>query len=458
MRRPRSRSTAAWILGIVLPLVILPAGSVSSCKKATPKAGAKSAAQASVKRKGPAEDDFREARGYIFEGNFTGAAEAMRRLNARNDVPEKYQDWVLIFGGMTELLVDREKESRPLFAQLAERHAAQRTEGKLSPFFYDLGIVMSSDGAVPGRGATRYDKTNHEAIALLLFGLKNESLGALEDGVTFYRQFSTATAMGPELWLGFNPELKKLRQMAMDVCEYEEAVDSATKSKAASASEETVEKAMTEAKAVRAKIKWQGKLMAALDPQVGAKKAAMAAQDDADAEAFPLAKAKWTELCAKYEFGEARRAIFEAKLKTTKRMKEQELMASQAAYLDQFKFFLLLEARDEGYAKPVTLKNGDKADGIAKMDDSFLYLRMKTGQKQVPWSAVSAESIYAFAKSLVTADEDEAKASVRKWNLGNFAAFIGKTDEARTLLTAAAKLNSQYEPEVEGLLALSAKP
>ena len=457
MSFPSLRSHAAWILGVVLPCLIFSAVSVSSCKKAAPKAGAKRVSQ--VKRKGPPEDDFRDARGFVFEGNYADAAEAMRRLNARNDVPEALQDWVLIYGGMAELLVDQEKEARPLFVQLAERHAASRTVGKLSPFFYDLGIVMSGDAVVPGRGASRYDRTNHEAIALFLFGLKNESLGALDDAVTYYRQFATAGAMGPELWIGFNPELKKLRQMATDICEYEELVDSATKSKASAASEETIEKAVSEAKAVRARIKWQGKLMAVLDPQLGEKKAVMAAQDDADAEAFPAAKAKWTELCAKYEFGEARRAIFEARLKTTKRQKEQDLMASQAAYLDQFKFFLLLEMRDEGFAKAVALKSGETVEGgIAKMDDSFMYLRTKSGEKQVPWSAVSAESIYAMAKSLVTADEDAAKASVRKWNLGNFAAFIGKTDEARALLTAAAKMNSQYEPEVEGLLALSAKP
>ncbi len=458
MRLPKPRSTTAWMLGVVLPFAVLSAFCFSSCKKPAVKTGAKPPAQAALKRKGPAEDDFRDARGYIFEGDFTAAAEAMRRLNARNDVPEKYQDWVLIYGGMAELLVDREKESRPIFAQLAERHATRRTEGKLSPFFYDLGIVMSSEGTVPGRGASRYDKTNHEAIALFLFGLKNESLGALEDAITFYRQFATAVAMGPEMWIGFNPELKKLRQMATDICEYEELVDSVTKSKTTAASDEAFEKAVKEAKDARARIKWQGKLMAALDPQLGEKKAVMAAQDDADAEIFPAAKAKFTELCAKYEFGEARRAIFEAKLKTSRRQKEQELMSSQAAYLDQFKFFLLLEARDDGYAKPVTLKNGETAEGIAKMDDSFMYLRMKSAQKQVPWSAVSGESIYAFAQSLVTSDEDSAKASVRKWNLGNFAAFIGKTDEARALLTEAAKLNEQYAPEVEGLLALSAKP
>jgi hypothetical protein len=445
-----------WILCVALPLAMLSAVLFSSCKKAERKPGSKPVAK--VQSKGPPEADFREARTNILVGNFQEAAETMRSLNARNDVPEALQDWVLIFGGMAELLLDREKEALPIFAELAERHAASRTVGKLSPFLYDLGIVMSGDAPVPGRGASRYDRTNHEAIALFLFGLKNESLGALDDAITFYRQFATASAMGPELWLGFNPELKKLRQIATDLCEYEESVDTATKTRASAASEEAIQKAVEEAKEVRARIKWQGKLVAMLDPQLGERKAVMAAQDDADAEAFPLAKAKWSELCAKFEFGEARRAIFEAKLKTTKRMKEQELMASHAAYLDQFKFFLLLEMRETGFAKPVTLKDGGTAEGVTKMDDSFLYLRTKAGEKQVPWSAVSGESYFEMAKSLVAEDEEAAKASVRKWNLGNFAVLIGKTNEARTLLTDAAKLNNQYESEIEGLLAFSAKP
>ncbi len=453
----RKRATTAWISGLFFSLTIFPAVLFSSCKKAPRKPAAKPVAP--LQKQGPADADFREARADILVGNYADAAARMRRLNARNDVPAALQDWVMIFGGMAELLEGREKEARPLFAQLAERWAASRTQGKLAPFLYDLGIVMSGDATVPGRGASRYDRGNHEAIALYLFALKNENLGALDDAITFYRQFATATALGPELWVGFNPELKRLRQIATDICEYEELVDTATKSRASAASEETIEKAVNEAKSVRARIKHNGKLMASLDPQLVEKKAVMAAQDDADAEAFPLAKAKWMELCAKYEFGDARRAIFEAKLTTTRRKKEQELMASQAAYLDQFKFFLLLEMRDEGYAKPVTLKNGEAVErGIAKLDDSFVYLRTNAGEKQAPWSALAAESYFAMAKSLVTADEDAAKASVRKWNLGNFAAFIGKADEARALLSEAAKLNPEYEPEVEGLLGLWAKP
>ncbi len=393
------------------------------------------------------------------DGDLAGGAEAMKRLNARNDIPAALQDWVLIYGGMAELLVGREKEARNIFGQLAERNAAARTTGKLSPFLYDLGIAMSGEGPVPSHVASRYDRGDHEAIALYLFGLKDESLSAPEDAITFYRQFSTASARGPDLWIGFNTELKKMRQTAIDICEYEELVDAATKSRTAAASDGAVEKAVDEARAVRQRIKRGGQLIAALDAQLGSKTEVMAAQDDADAEAFPAAKAKWKELASKFEFGEARRAIFEAKLTTPKRKKEQELMASQAGYLDQFKFFLLLELRNDGYPKPVTLRNGDAVEGgISKLDDSFVYLRTGSGEKSVPWRELSPESVYAMAKSLVTSDEETTKASIRKWNLGNFAAFIGKTDEARTLLTEAAKMNEQYAPEVEGLLALSAKP
>ena len=410
-------------------------------------------------KQGPPAEDFSAARGLIMEGNFAEAAERMRALNARKDVPSALQDWVLIFGGLAELLVDREPDARPLFARLSERNAGAKETGKLAPFLYDLGQAMSNDQPVPEKVASRYDRGNHEALALYLFALKDESFGALEDAVAFYRQFATAQAMGPDLWTGFNTQLRKLRDRATDICEYEELVDAATRSRALATDQGAIERAVDAARKVRQRIKQEGKLMASLDAQLGDKSKAMAAQDDADAEAYPAAKAKWDELVAKYEFSEARRAIFEAKLKTDKRVKEQERLASKAGYLEQFKFYLVLEARNDGYAKPVTLTSGATVErGIAKLDDTRMYLRDKGGEKAVLWSEVAPESIFEMAKSLVTPDEDVNKAAFRKWHLGNFAAFIGKTDEAKTLMNEAAKANPQYEPEIAGMLEPVSKP
>ena len=112
------------MFGVVLPFALIPAVLLCSCKKTTQKLGRKPTARAY--RQGPPQDDFREARGQMMDGQLMEAAEGMRRLNARNDIPAALQDWVLIYGGMAELLVGREAESRPLFAQLAERSAAAR--------------------------------------------------------------------------------------------------------------------------------------------------------------------------------------------------------------------------------------------------------------------------------------------------------------------------------------------
>ena len=458
MRLPSQRSANQWALAVAIAAAIFQALLFPACKKAAPGAVVKKPVTRAAD-KGPPSEVFSAARTLIVNGNFAEAAEKMRGLNARKDVPAGLQDWVLVFGGLAELLVDREPDARPLFAQLAERNAGAKESGKLAPFLFDLGKAMSGDQPVPDKAVSRYDRGNHEALALYLFALKDESFGALDDAITFYRQFATASAMGPDLWTGFNSQLKKLRDRATDICEYEELVDAATKSRAAAADPGVVERAVDAAKKVRQRIRQEGKLMASLDAQLGDKSKVMAEQDDADAEVFPAAKAKWAELAAKYEFGEAQRAIFEAKLKTDKRIKEQTVLASRAGYLDKFKFYLVLEARNDGYAKPVTLKNGATVErGIARLDDTFIFLREKGGEKQVRWSEIAPESIYAMAKSLVTPDEDAAKASFRKWHLGNFAAFIGKTDEARALLEEAVKANAQYEPEVAGILESASAP
>ena len=457
-RSPRQRPIQRLAFAAATATAIFSALFFSSCDKAAPKTVVKKPV-VRPEDKGPPSEVFSAARTLILDGNFEEAAAKMRSLNARKDVPAGIQDWVLIFGGMAELLVDHEADARPLFAKLAERNEAARETGKLTPFLYDLGQAMSGEKAVPDRAASRYDRANHEALALYLFALKDESLGSLDDAITFYRQFATAQAMGPDLWMGFNSQLKKLRDRATDICEYEELVDAATKSRAAAAESGAVERAVDAAKKVRQRIKQQGNLMTSLDAQLGDKSKVMAEQDDADKEIFPAAKAKWAEFAAKYEFGEAQRAIFEAKLKTDKRIKEQTALASWAGYLDKFKFYLVLEARNDGYAKPVRLKDGATVEGgIARLDDGLIYLRENGGEKPVPWSAVAPESIFAMAKSLVTPGENASQASFRKWHLGNFAAFIGKADEARALLMEAAKENAQYEPDVAVILEAKATP
>ena len=442
---PRTRA-ARWLTALALAF--------AACEKPAPQTGGKAA-----EKDLPPDRLFTEARTKLDTGKYAEAAELLRKANAGRGGAASLQDWMLFYGGFAELLNDREADARALFATLAERTNSDKEAGQLAKFFSDVGTHMSSEKPVPTRVVSTYDRSSYEVLAIYLYALKNESLGALDDAMTFYRQFTTAPANGPEPWMGFNNQLRKFRQQAINLCEYEEYVDAATRARKASADPDVVEEAALAAQNAREKVKQGGKLLASLDERLGGKTKAMAGDDEADAKALPPAKEKYDALVAKYEFAEARGAIFEPKVKSVKRRKEQEALEARAGYLEKFKFYLILEIGPTGYPKPVTLTNGTTVPGgIARFEDTEIQLKDAAGLKSVPWSDVSRESIYAIAKSLVSPTEDADKAAFRKWHLGNFAAFIGKKDEARAFMEDAAKTNPTYAPEIPQLLGEAPKP
>ena len=454
---PHLPSTSAfkrWLPALAIAAGLFPAFAFTACKKPVPKA-------ATISRDAELPPDrlFTDARTKLDSGKYAEAAEMLRKANAGRGGAASLQDWMLFYGGFAELLNDREAEARPMFATLAERTAPEKEAGQLARFFSNAGASLGADGPVPTKVVSIYDRSSYEVLALYLFALKNESLDAMDDAMTFYRQFATAPANGPEPWNGFNNQLKKFRAHASNLCEYEEYVEAATRARKASADPEVAEEAVLAATEVRARIKQESKLIASLDDRLKGKTKVMAVDEGADAKAFPPAKEKYNEAMAKFEFAEARGAIFEPKLKSVKLRREQEALESRAAYLEKFKFYLILEVGTTGYAKPVTLKSGATVpNGIAKFEDTTVELREASGAKAVPWGDVAPESIYAIAKSLVSPTEEPDKAAFRKWHLGNFAAYIGRMDEARTLLNEAAAANPQYAPEIPLLLGEPAKP
>jgi hypothetical protein len=110
----------------------------------------------------------------------------------------------------------------------------------------------------------------------------------------------------------------------------------------------------------------------------------------------------------------------------------------------------VLEITAGGYPGSIKLKDGTTiSGGVERLDDT--HFDFKNGKK-VTWTEVAPESIYEMAKSLISASEEPDKAAFRKWHLGNYAALIGKTEEARALMTEASKITASYAPEIEGLL------
>jgi len=438
-------------LSILIPLSIASALSLGACDKPAKKrgaAGAKEAAGGAKRSKLPPETQFSEARLKIGSGDFDGAAEILRSLDLPGRAPAALQDWITLWLGMTELLAGREEASRPVFAALAERTASE--SGKLAAFLNDLGTRLSGEEPISSTITSNYTRSNYEAIAYYLYALKNEQLGAFNEALTFYRQFTTTRAEGAEPWLGFYAQMQKLRLDALNFCEYEEAVETATRARKSQDAQAFANQALEAAKVVRKRINKQSKLLASLDETLGVKSKMTEEEGAADAEAMPAAKEKWAALIAQGDFAGARQVILDPRLKSQNAIKEQDRLAARTGYLEQFKFYLVLEVTAGGYPGPIKLKDGTtNASGVARLDDT--QFEFKDGKKAA-WAGTDPESIYEMAKSMISPTEEPDKAAFRKWHLGNYALLIGKKDEARALMEEAAKITASYAPEIEGLL------
>ncbi len=409
------------------------------------------------------EGQFREARLDLMGGKAAEAAARLRKLDAKTDIPQPLHNWITLYAGLAELEAGREAEARPLFAKLVQRGPFTQDGGaasqRLADFFVDVGRRMSATGTVSERVSSNYDRMSHEAIALYLYALKNENVGDFEEALALHRHFTTSDIREKEPWPGFETHFRHSRKTSMDLVEYEDFIDSTKRALHGANRPNTPEeakKAASEAQEIRSRIKRDGKLLTSLDAKLKkfsgevAERVEMYAESaDADAKALPEAKKKWEKLGSEFQFVEAKQAILEPRLTTEKALAEQESLAARMSYLENFKFYLIQELRATGYSQPVTLRDGTTfSGGITSLDDNTVNLKDGDKVKPVPWAEVAPESILSMAKSLVTTEEPEDAQGFRKWHLGSFAGFIGKTAEARMLLTEAAKLNPSYEPDL----------
>jgi tetratricopeptide (TPR) repeat protein len=416
----------------------------------------------------PPEEEFREARLEIMDGKNAQAAARLKKLEARADVTQPLLNWITMYAGIAELQAGNHAASRPLFQKLVDRGPVAKDGGnaKLSQFFIDVGQRMSDDSPIPTGITSKYERFNYEAIALFLYGLKSESIDEFEDALAFYGQFTTSEPKAPEPFAGFNVHFAYARGLAGGILEYEDQIESARRLLSGRGDPVPMERKkeiVDAAKKLRARIRQNTKLTVSLDAkmkniseEVGEilKMGEEAAAEDA--KVFPAAKEKWQKLMGNFMFAEAKAAILDPEIGSEHARKEQEDMAARTSWLEGFKFYLIQEIAVVGYTAPIKLKTGGAIEGGFSRIDNNGIMPKKEGSEPVPWGDVAPESIYEMAKYLVTPDEAADAMGFRKWHLGNYAGFIGKTDEARKLLEEAAKANPSYEPDLQ--LALSYLP
>jgi len=147
---------------------------------------------------------FPEARAKLGEGHAAAAADAFREAAAQPKLAPVLIVWANLLEGLSELLAGRRTEADAAFRKVTERgpFSGKPADEKLAGFFLETARQMTGTTPIAASAARALDKTNHEAIAPLLFGVKNWHLGKIDDAVTHLRLFRQTTPAGPYVWIG----------------------------------------------------------------------------------------------------------------------------------------------------------------------------------------------------------------------------------------------------------------
>ena len=151
---------------------------------------------------------FPAARAKLLAGNAAAAADAFRAEAAKPVITPVHLAWANVLEGLAELRAGRSAEADAAFKKLTERGPFSRKaeDEKLAQFFIETARQMTGPAPLAPSAASALNKTNHEAIAPLLFGLKDWQLGKIEDAVALLRQFRETKPGGRDAWIaGLKP-------------------------------------------------------------------------------------------------------------------------------------------------------------------------------------------------------------------------------------------------------------
>ncbi len=450
----------SWITFTVVALIV--AGGVTAWvmrdKLFRPREKASSSAIASRKALPIHEERFTATRAVLVKGDFARAATGFSAFEDEPEVIPSMLNWITVHEALARLLGGDEPTARKAFSRLAAREIKSHSpaERKQEQFFIELGKTLESDKPTSAEAAKDYDKTNYESVAPLLIGLKDWMLGDYEQGGQLLRQFQSTTPEASVAWLAdykpliapFLEEITVFRNVAPAMKETDPA-----KAQAGLASLKTA--------------KDQIKLTAALREQVeaaiariekeSAAAAEMAKEEQAKKEAeeetqLSAARAKGSALLPQYRFAEARAIIEAAKPTTEKNKKTYDAVMQRIDTLVKFKTQLGQDLAT-GYTGPAARSNGTPIPaGKIIGNETQLELRSSFGALPIAWTDLSIDTFIAMAKSFIKPTLPPEEAGERQWNLGNFALVMGRIEDAKTALTAAAEAKPDYKAAAAALL------
>ncbi len=167
------------------------------------------------------------------------AAELFAKAAADPALSPNERAWAQLLEGAARLAANQPAESREAFDHVAPL-AARMPDPVVGGFIQKTAARLTTTEPVSPAATQLLSTTNHEAVALLLYGLHDWGLGKTDDAVALLRQFRSAKPVGPSAWI---EELKWLAinliersaQFQVATARLKSASDAASRSQAADA-------------------------------------------------------------------------------------------------------------------------------------------------------------------------------------------------------------------------------
>ena len=396
---------------------------------------------------------YQNARAQIIAGEPAEAAAALRALDAREVAPQPLKNWINLHAGLAFLLVHQPEEANREFQKIEARgiYSPDPSEQKLATFFVNTAQLASSANPPPAALAKDYDKTNHEAFALLLFAVKDWSLGAFDDAGLLFEQFQSAMPAEAAAWLNGYKPLAASR--TADLATYHQLTVSAR----AGGDPDELEKALATSKATREKarppgrfseklVALEGELLKQLAAAREVKAMKEAERDAAEAKTLADTVSRVGASYAAFKFTEAAQLLATASVANEKRKEERDSWAKRTEWLSRFKATMINDLNTVGYAQPLRRKSGTVIPaGLHKASEAQAEIVTPYGNVPIPWSDFSVESLTLIAQSFLRTAAPEIAAD-RQWQLGVFLYSFEKKTEAMVMLNQAAEAKPNYRP------------
>ncbi|HEV7866180.1 MAG TPA: protein kinase [Chthoniobacteraceae bacterium] len=155
---------------------------------------------------------FPDARKKLLARDTAGAIAGYHQHASNPKLRADLRAWAGVGEGLSQLTAGQVPEARATFQRIAQAAPSSGTN-ETTPFLTDLARKLASEQPIDPAEARGFDKTNHEALGPLLFGLQNWHLGRVDAAAALFRQFRQTAPTGAAAWIA---ELKPLIVLQME--------------------------------------------------------------------------------------------------------------------------------------------------------------------------------------------------------------------------------------------------